>query len=253
MAERRRLLIDSSRLQSARACRRFELEDHEVRYLRKVLRLRAGAEVDVVDGCGRLWSACVVSGSQLELTTEFSRPIQRIPAPRPQLGLAIALIRRGMDDVARMACELGVDRLQFIQAERSVAQAEYRPDRWESIVREAVEQCERLWRPELCALCASSDWWGGPAVNDLRLIAVTRDRGIPHLQTLLAAKPVDIGRVWLAIGPEGGWTAGELEAARDAGWSAVALGDTIQRSSTAAVAGVASLCHWRLLHGCRDG
>ena len=55
MAERRRLLIDYCRLQCADEQRRFALEDHESRYLRRVLRLRPDDQVDVVDGCGHLW------------------------------------------------------------------------------------------------------------------------------------------------------------------------------------------------------
>ena len=50
VAERRRLLIDSARLQCADDHRRFGLEDHESRYLRKVLRLKHGAQVDEQKG-----------------------------------------------------------------------------------------------------------------------------------------------------------------------------------------------------------
>ena len=56
----------------------------------------------------------------------------------------MALVRRGMDDVMRMACELGVDHVQPLQADRSVPQAEHRPERWGVILQEAVEQSERL-------------------------------------------------------------------------------------------------------------
>ncbi len=249
MAERRRLLIDSRRLQCADDSRRFALEEDETRYLRKVLRLRQGDQVDVIDGCGHLWMARLLDGHHLELCTEIQVPSQSVLAPRPQLGLAIALIRRGMDDVMRMTCELGVDRLQPLQAQRCVPQAEHRPERWGSILREALEQCERLWAPELPGVCAAADWWQTPEHSDLRLIAVSRETAVPRLSDLLAARASANQSIWLAIGPEGGWTDQELAAARAAGWVSVSLGDTILRSSTAAVAGATMLNNWRTLSG----
>lgn len=247
MAERRRLLIDSRRLQSADHDRRFVLEDHESRYLRRVLRLKQGAHVDVIDGCGHLWMARLLEEHRLELSTEFGVPSQVVAAPSPKLGLAIAVIRRGMDEVMRMACELGVDRLQPILCQRCVPQAEHRPERWCSIVQEAVEQCERLWAPDLPELCAVTDWWGIPASQDLRLIGVTRDGDIPHLSELIAVQASANRSIWLAIGPEGGWTDQELAQAEAAGWMPVSLGETILRSSTAAVAGATTLSNWRSL------
>ena len=245
VAERRRLLIDSRRLQCAGEHRCFVLEEHESRYLRKVLRLKQGAEVDVIDGRGHLWMARLRDGQQLELCTEIEEPSQSVISPLPKLGLAIALIRRGMDDVMRMACELGVDRLQPLDCQRSVPQAEHRPERWSSILQEAVEQCERLWAPELPALCSAAAWWQTPSQHDLRLIAVTREVESPPLSALLASQASVERSIWLSIGPEGGWSDQELAAARAAGWICVSLGDTILRSSTAAVAGVSSLSNWR--------
>jgi 16S rRNA (uracil1498-N3)-methyltransferase len=152
-----------------------------------------------------------------------------------------------MDDVMRMTCELGVDRLQTLQGQRCVPQAEHRPERWQSILREAMEQCERLWAPELTGVCAAADWWETPDQSDLRLLAVPRETAVPHLADLLATRTSVHSSIWLAIGPEGGWTDQELAAAAAAGWVPVSLGDTILRSSTAAVAGVTTLSSWRRL------
>ena len=105
MAERRRLLIHASRLPPPGGHCCFHLIDQEARYLRKVLRLKPGAQVDVVDGIGHLWTAVLITGDQLELTTDRAQPLETGSKPMPQLGLAMALVRRGMDDVMRMACE----------------------------------------------------------------------------------------------------------------------------------------------------
>jgi len=247
VAERRRLLIDASRLPPSGEHRCFHLNDQEVRYLRKVLRLKPGGQVDVVDGRGHLWTALLIAGDQLELTSDRAQPHGTELKPMPQLGLAMALVRRGMDDVMRMTCELGVDHVQPLQADRSVPQAEHRPERWGVILQEAVEQSERLWMPDLQPRLVSGAWWMTPASDDLRLIAVTRDAGCPHLEALLDQAAALAPRIWLAIGPEGGWSEGEVAQALASGWIGVTLGDTILRSSTAAVAGVSALCSWRTL------
>ena len=140
-----------------------------------------------------------------------------------------------------------MDQLQPIHCQRCVPQAEYRPDRWRSIVQEAVEQCERLWAPELSELRAVDDWWEAPDGSDLRLIAVARAAEITPLSVLLADQASADQSIWLAIGPEGGWSERELAAAAAAGWVPVSLGGTILRSSTAAVAGITSLTNWRTL------
>ena len=114
-------------------------------------------------------------------------------------------------------------------------------------MQEAVEQCERLWAPQLTGLCAAADWWAKPDQNDLRLIAVTREAGTLRLAELLAIQSFKDRSIWLSIGPEGGWSDQELAAAQAAGWLFVSLGDTILRTSTAAVAAASSLTNWRTL------
>ena len=54
----------------------------------------------------------------------------------------------------------------------------------------------------------------GSASNDMRLIAVTQDVGSPHLETWLAQAAKPAPRIWLAIGPEGGWSEGGGPSAR---------------------------------------
>ena len=245
MAERRRLLIEPARLRGAQALSRIGLTVSEARYLKRVLRLRPGAEVHVVSGCGQLFSTRLTAEGDLALDSDLGALSHAVAAPQPPLGLAVSLMRRGMDEVMRMACELGVDRLQPLQAQRCVPQAEYRPDRWGVILREAVEQCERLWAPELLPVLSTDEWWGNLSAENLRLIAVTRDKACSDLSTLLAAEKFLPGGCWITIGPEGGWSSTELQSAAEAGWCGVGLGDTILRSSTAAVAAATALCSWR--------
>ena len=237
VAERRRLLLTPDRLADAGP---VLLNTEEQHYLRRVLRLRCGDRVDVIDGCGRLTVATLVEPQSLALDTA---PLKIEPMAHPQLGLAVALMRRGMDEVVRMACELGIDLIQPLRCDRCVPQADHRPERWASIIREAVEQCERLWLPQLHEVKGLSQWL--EEVEGIRLVGVTRETAAPSLHQCLRHKSDPLQRTWLMIGPEGGWASAEQNLFVEAGLQPVHMGSTILRSSTAAVAGAVELVRWR--------
>ena len=82
--------------------------------------------------------------------------------------------------------------------------------------------------PDLQPRLQSEEWWMAPASDALRLIAVTRDAGCPHLETWLDQAAGPALQIWLAIGPEGGWSERELAQALASGWIGVTLGTTIR-------------------------
>lgn len=256
--ELRRLLIDPARLGEDLA-----LNAAESRYLTRVLRYGSGDRFAVTDGAGRLWSAVLLDRGRARLEQPPGQPLAASPPPVPALTLALAMPRLDADVVVRMACELGVDHLQPLLAERGTGsrrggeegldkggcggRGERRADRWAVILREATEQCERLWLPRLGERVRAQDWLRRPGPG-LALIATPRREGLPGLPEglgLWARSPTPPPAVQLAIGPEGGWSPQEEDAALAAGWQAVGLGPRILRTSTAAVAALAQLSLWR--------
>lgn len=246
--ELRRLLIGPERLGPE-----LVLEPEEARYLTKVLRYGPGDRLEILDGRGGLWSAALLDAGRLRLEQPPEVPLRREPPAPIALELALAVPKRDADLVVRMACELGVDRLQPLRAERSALVGAIRPERWGAILREASEQCERLWLPEVADTAEALAWLvqpptGGdsPPWGRCRLLATTRRPQLPLLAAVLkeleGAPPPQLT---LACGPEGGWSEAEESAAIAAGWRPVSLGPRILRCSTAAVAGLALLDHWR--------
>jgi 16S rRNA (uracil1498-N3)-methyltransferase len=240
--ELRRLLLSPERLAAAAGNGVVVLEQAEQHYLSRVLRLRPDDRFAVVDGAGHLWQASL-AGDQAQLLQPLDGPWQHEPEPKTRLHLAVALPRRDADVLLRMATELGIDGLQPLQAERSVA------ERWNraralAIVREALEQCERLWLPALQDPCSPRAVFD--TATGVRLLATTRGA---HPQNLTALLPPMLNicsdAVTLAIGPEGGWSPAEEALAIERGWQPVSLGPTILRTSTAAVAAAAVLVSWR--------
>jgi 16S rRNA (uracil1498-N3)-methyltransferase len=246
--ELRRLLIEPARLERReQTTGRLPLEREEDHYLARVLRLRPGDPVLVVDGSGGLWQGQRGEGPWLEALQPLGPP--QLP-PAPRLCLALALPRQDVELVWRMATELGIDRLQPLLADRCQGSGR-RPalERWSAVVREATEQCERLWLPHLETPQTAATWFAAPRAG-LKLLATTRREQLPALEACLsqAGEPgSDLEEIFLAIGPEGGWSPREEELAEAAGWCAAGLGATILRTTTAAVAGVSRLAAWRQL------
>ncbi len=240
--ELRRLLIPPSRWPVQGDPGLLALEAAENHYLTRVLRFRQGDRLAVVDGCGRLWSAVLESGEQLRLEQPPDAPLESAMPASPALTLALAIPRRDAELVWRMAAELGAARLQPLIAARGVVREPLPLERWATIIREATEQCERLWLPELAAPLSASRCWG-EAMPGTRLLATTRREDTPPLasrvQAIWSQNPHE--PITLAVGPEGGWSEEEERQALSAGWQLVTLGESILRTSTAAVAGLATM------------
>jgi 16S rRNA (uracil1498-N3)-methyltransferase len=257
--ELRRLLISPERL--AAAAPLLELSAAEEHYVRRVLRLRSGDRLELVDGAGGLWSAQLAeeagrgAGAMLQLEQAHGEPLRREGRQPWPIRLGLAVPKRDPEVVWRMATELGVDQLQPLQAERTSQRGAWPQERWRTIVAEAAEQCERLWLPSLAPVQPARAWLAACG-DGLRLLATTRHEGLNSLEQELASastgdtlwmNTLSMGNqpISLAIGPEGGWSPAEEAEALEAGWRAVSLGPTILRSSTAAVAAVARLAAWR--------
>ena len=155
----------------------------------------------------------------------------RAPSPEPPLTLLIAALKRdAMDWLVEKATELGVTRIQPVLTHRSVA-SHANTERLAAIARGAAEQCERLGVPRMDAalpLHVILDGWGAEPL----LVAAER-RDAPPIRACARA---------FLVGPEGGFTPGELDdlAARPF-VSLCRLGPRILRAETAAVAGLAAL------------
>jgi 16S rRNA (uracil1498-N3)-methyltransferase len=68
-----------------------------------------------------------------------------------------------------------------------------------------------------------------------RIVLAETEKSV-MLAEVVASSPEPI---ILAIGPEGGWTAGEIELFSESGWTSASLGPTILRAETAAIAALA--------------
>ena len=195
-----------------------ELE-HQVR---RVLRLRDGAQVVLLEGDGAE-ARCVIRGE--ELIVAERRPSSG--EPRHRLTVVQALLKGdGLEEAIRAATEVGVAAFELAVTERTIARglSSRKLERLRSVAREAAEQSERGMVPTVGAPRPLAELIGPGSV-------VLWERGSPEQPGLAALEPP---AARLIIGPEGGFTPGEVRVAERAGATLAGLGPRILRAASVA-------------------
>jgi 16S rRNA (uracil1498-N3)-methyltransferase len=200
---------------------RFPLPASIERQVRAVLRLRDGDRLVLFCGDGRE-ALCLLSGS--ECVVEERRSVRS--EPRHRLTIVQALLKGdALEEVVRQATEIGVARFRLIVTDRCIARdiSARRLERLRSIAREAAEQSERGIVPAVEAPVRLADAFGSDAVL---LYERNADMRLSNVELPGA----------IIIGPEGGFTDAEIEAATAAGMRVAGLGPRILRSQSVAAA-----------------
>ncbi len=228
-----------------------DLPREEAEHLSRVLRLRPGDPVQVFDGSGREFRGTVGQVSRSAATVTLDEEVTPVPEPSVRLTLVQAVPKGdAMDRIVRDATMLGVAAIQPLvsaRAEVSLSRLEGsgRVDRWQRIVVASVKQCGRavvpiVLRPEALGGCLAR-------VEAARRFLLAEPGLLPVGSVgvrSLSGEPAPASAL-LIVGPEGGWTADEVEVARRAACTPLTLGPrTLRADAAAAVAITALLCVW---------
>ena len=219
----------------------------ESHHMRSVLRLRAGRHVELFDGDGGIHQAELVEmGERVIARIVSSRPADAAPTVPLLVGQGL-LKGKTMDMVVQKCTELGVETLAPMITSRCQGRPEpgrdrSKHERWLRIVEESCKQCGRPLPMDLQQTAAFKDVIRScqAAAAGLKILFWEEEREV-RLQDLL---PLDAaGGVFILLGPEGGFTAEEVDAARAEGWRTVSLGRRILRAETASLAAAAIIQH----------
>lgn len=211
----------------------------------QVLRLHEGDAVVLFNGEGGEFRGSLQgSGRELRVSLQDYDASDRVAPLDITLvqGLAVA---DKMDWIVQKAAELGVRRVQPIAAERSVLKLvgereAKRLAHWRQVAVSAAEQCGcnrplQVDEPQTFARWMDKAESSAASKAGAQHWILHPEEGAP-LSSL--ARPE--GPVALLVGPEGGWSPGELATARRAGCLPVAMGPRVLRTETAGMAAVAA-------------
>ncbi len=240
----------------------------EARHAVTVSRIHAGESLLLGNGSGLMLEGTVDSvhagtGAQLTLRVHT---VTQVPRSGPRIRLVQALAKGDRDEMAvQAATELGIDGIVPWLAARSVSRWEGAKiakgrERWSTIVREASKQSLRAWLPEVAELSSTKQLARLAGTSRMLLLEPTAALRLTELTDLTeltelpgltdsAAAGDSAGQadadgqpeIVLVVGPEGGISPAELTLLGDAGATAVRLGDTVLRTSTAGPAALAVL------------
>lgn len=217
-------------------------------HLQRVLRIRRGDHFLVTDGEGYEYL--------VKFTAATGEPRGEILESLPSTSespLRIILVQsvpKGdlMGQVLRKSVELGVEEIWPVVTARTVAvmksrSPKGRQERWQRIVEGAVAQSVRAGRP----LLHETQTWKKYLAHtvDVELKLLLREGEGRGLKEVLRDIPT-LSSALVAVGPEGGWQAEEVEAAVQAGFLAVGMGPRTLRTETA---GLAALSVLQYLYG----
>jgi 16S rRNA (uracil1498-N3)-methyltransferase len=212
-------------------CKSIDLTPEQHHYLTRVIRLQNGAKFQAIDGTGNLYLAEITddTAQMIELITTIDHEL-------PQPVTLICALPKGnnFDDIVRACTELSVTEIIPALSDRTLLQpSPQRLQRWRKIAQEAAEQSERQTIPSIAEPQALKTIFAQLPEHSHKYLCEARGEH-PHLLTCLQSTPHS-DSIILAIGPEGGWTDGEIDRAIQHDFQLVSLGKQILRTITAPI------------------
>ncbi len=216
------------------------IQGEELHHLSKVLRKKVGETIIVVDGEEHAYRAVLQSISRSSAECKILETFHRFNEPNVEVKLAFALLKNPsrMDFLVEKCTELGVREFIPVHTERTIV-SKVHTERLQKIALSAMKQCGRSFLPPIHS---SMDFH--EAVSYLKSCErkfITHEKAN---EMITGGGEAASGRreiVGVLIGPEGGFTDKEIQAAVESGFKAVSLGPRRLRSETAAIAVVSQV------------
>ena len=207
------------------------LNETESKHAIRVLRLKEGDEIELIDGKGGFYKARIQNAnpkkcqlSIIESQTDFGKKDFH-------LHIAIAPTKNidRTEWFLEKCTEIGIDEVTPLLSEHSERKV-IKPERLEKILVSAMKQSVKAYLPKLNGLTKLSDLLS-QATETKKFIAHCNEGEKQHLKNVV--KPGD--KVLILIGPEGDFSPEEVALALENGFEAISLGNARLRTETAGV------------------
>lgn len=211
----------------------YTLNEEESKHCVRVLRLSKGTIVNLVDGVGGFYTAEItddhpkkVSLFILSVETEFHKR-------NHYLHIAVAPTKNidRMEWFLEKATELGIDEVTPIITDRSERRV-VKDDRLNKVITSAVKQSIKAYHPKLNEAISFDDFLKQPFDGQQLIAHCIDDQKKEYISALVQPQE----KYLILIGPEGDFTAEEVDLALNKGFKPLTLGENRLRTETAALA-----------------
>ena len=229
----------------------------DAHHVARSLRMAAGESITVCDALCEYDCVLEVFHDEREVIARItgSRPVSTEPPFSAHLYQALPKGDK-LDSIIQKAVECGVNTVTPFESAHCIVRIkrdaeEKKTERRRRIALEAAKQCGRGSIPEIVPSVSFAEALSQASAADLALFCYEGE-GTQPLRTVIssfatACPAGKVPNISLMIGSEGGFSAAEAQAARDAGMIPVGLGRRILRTETAAAFVLACLVYeWEL-------
>lgn len=217
-----------------------EMPMDEALHALRVLRIKSGDEMFLMDGVGNFYRAEVTLAATKRCMYEVKEVMPQQPAWRGHVHLAIAPTKM-MDRIewmAEKATEVGFNELSFLNSQFSERKV-MRTVRLDKIIVSAVKQSHKAWKPIVNQMVNFRDFINTPRKGRKFICHCYEEIEKKDLFTeLTKACPDEDADVTVLIGPEGDFSIDEVRMAVKAGYESVTLGTSRLRTETAGLVAV---------------
>lgn len=226
------------------AANQVELPAEEATHALRVLRLKGGDEIFLMDGEGTFYRAEVTAASSKRCLYEIKENMPQKRAWKGHIHLAIAPTKmmERIEWMAEKATEVGFDELSFLNCQFSERKVVKTP-RIDKIVISAVKQSHKAWKPVVNELESFKEFVQTPR-SGRKFIChcyeeVEKKDFFQEINSCSdASRGSDVDDITVLVGPEGDFSIGEVRLALENGYESVSLGTSRLRTETAGLVAV---------------
>jgi 16S rRNA (uracil1498-N3)-methyltransferase len=210
----------------------------EAHHMASVLRKKKGESVELFDGKGRRISGRISEVGKDLVRIEIEKDkVEPLLGPRVVLGQSLAKGEK-IDWVIQKGTEIGVSEIYLIEGERAIVHPKEgskgrKEERWQRIAIEACKQSQQPHVPVVHGIVSLQGFLEKASNVAERIFFWERSRRQSKAYFRSLSKTPS--EIWIAIGPEGGWSDIEVEMAHRNRFVDLSLGRSILRTETAAI------------------
>ncbi|MBC2717751.1 MAG: 16S rRNA (uracil(1498)-N(3))-methyltransferase [Desulfobacteraceae bacterium] len=223
------------------------IDGQDAHHIAKVFRLKPEDHILLIDGSGMEYEAEIIELSKNQVNVSIIKKFSSDTESPVQIMVGQGYLKdKKMDMLIRHLTEIGIAKWMPVISEYSVPQPDSkridsRTQRWEIIAKEAVKQCRRTRVPEIVPPVPFQEAVKESISIDLKIIFYENET-VSLAKTIipLNQKPV---RIFVLLGPEGGFSNKEVELAKSNGFIIASLGPRILRAETASISACTLIQH----------